>query len=152
MDKAASALSRRNLVLGLAGGTALAGLVALQPAAGPLSRQARRFAASNRWTRRFVSLAGADMSEWAGQVGSVFQVAGGWSLRLAGVRPLVSAGERPDGLRDRAFVAVFDLLGGMDMPAELIHTAAHPDYGAFELFLSAAGEAGATRRMHAVFN
>lgn len=154
MDKAASTLSRRNLVLGLAGGTVLAGFVALLPVGtAPLSRQARRFAASNRWARRFISLAEADMGEWAGQIGSVFQVTGGWSLRLAGVRALPSSGARPAGLgRDRAFVAVFDVLRGADMPGDLIYTAAHRDYGAFDLFLTAAEASGATRRMHAVFN
>ena len=154
MDKAASTLSRRNLVLGLAGGTMLAGLVALLPAGtSPLSRQARRLAASNRWTRRFISLADAGMGDWAGQIGAVFQAAGGWSLRLAGVRPLPSSGERPAGLgRDRAFLAVFDVLGRREMPGDLIYTAAHRDYAAFDLFLSAAEASGATRRMHAVFN
>ena len=149
MERGATALSRRNILFGLAGAavSAVVATSALRPLAG---EQTRRLLASNRFTRRFLSLAHAEQGEWTAQVGSEFAIGGGFRLRLAGVRPLPSAGARPSGVaRERAFVAVFDVLGGMTMPGELIYSAAHPQYGSLPLFLTAAGD---PRRMLAVFN
>lgn len=152
MEKAVSTLTRRNLLLAFAGGTAIAGISALLPFGSSTgSGLARRLASGNRWTRRFVSLGAADIEEWTAQVGSAFRVAGGWSLRLAGVRPLPSGGERPAGVRERAFAAVFDVVGGGDMPADLIYRVRPRDYAGFDMFLEAV-EGGAGRRMIAVFN
>ena len=149
MERVPSSVSRRNLVIG-AGAPAVAAVVAapkMVPRADPRARPAL---ASISVTRRFLSLADAGQAEWAGQVGSVFTVEGGYRLKLAGVRPLQSSGQRPSGLgRDRAFLAVFDVLGGLTMPGDLIYGASHAQYGALPLFLSATGEA---RQMFAVFN
>lgn len=145
----ASNLSRRKVVIGLAGAavTAAVATTALGPAA---SDRTRRLLAGNRLTRRFLSLAHADQSEWAAQIGSQLRLDGGYRLRLAGVRPLHSGGARPaSATRGNAFVAVFDVLGSGEMAGDLIYTASHPQYGALPLFLSAAGD---PRRMLAVFN
>ena len=145
----ASNLSRRNLVIGLAGAAVSAAVAttALSPGA---NERTRRLLAGNRFTRRFVSLAHADQAEWAAQVGSDFRLDGGSRLRLAGVRPLHSEGNRPAAVtRDRAFVAVFDVLGGGSVAEELIYAASHPQYGALPLFLTGTGD---PRRMLAVFN
>ena len=149
MERAASLLSRRRVVIGLAGGV-VAAMVAtplLRPSAEP---RVRRLLASNALTRRFLSLAHAEQGEWTAQVGSHFSVDGGYRLRLAGVRPLQSSGARPDHVsRDRAFVAVFDVLGGMTMAGDLIYSVAHPQYGRLPLYLTTSDN---PRRMLAVFN
>jgi hypothetical protein len=89
------------------------------------------------------------MSEWTTQIGSTFTVGGGYALRLAGVEPLQSEGERPPGLRDRAFAAVFDVARGGTLPGDLIYTVSHPQYGPLQLFMSATSN---PRRMLAIFN
>lgn len=149
MEKAATTLSRRNLLLGLAGAAfaAVATSPLWQPTAG---QRTRRLLAGNSFTRRFLSLAHAEQAEWTALTGSVFSAGGGYRLRLAGVRPLPSSGQRPpEAWRDGAFVAVFEVLDGMTMPGELIHTLSHSQYGRLPVFLTASGEAG---RMLAVFN
>jgi hypothetical protein len=149
MDRAAPRISRRNILLGVAG-VAVAGVVATSRFIPGAEQGTRRLLASNGFTRRFLSLADAGQEEWAAQVGSVFVLEGGQRLRLAGIRPLASAGERPaDVSRRRAFLAVFDVLGGATLPADIIHTARHRQYGSLPLFLSASGRPS---RMFAVFN
>lgn len=149
MEEAASPISRRSAVAGLAGlaVTAVVATTALRPSAGD---RARRLLASNPLTRGFVSLASAEQSEWTAQVGSDFTLEGGYRMRLAGVRPLLSAGDRPANVtRERAFIAVFEVAGGVALPGDLIYTATHASYGQLPLFLSQAGDPG---RMIAVFN
>ena len=127
----------------------------LAPTLSPgVSRQARSLAVRSGVGRRFFSLDYAIMAEWTEMVGSTFQVTGGYALKLVGVSPLLSGGARPWNLgRDRAFLAVFDVLGGLTMAGDLIYSARHPRYGELQVFLSAAGEAATLgRRMHAVFN
>jgi len=148
MERAASRLSRRNILVGAAG-AAVCAIVAtplLRPVVG---ERTRRLLAGNPVTRRFLSLADAGQAEWAAQVGSVFTASGGHMLRLAGVQPLLSRGERPAGLRDRAFLAVFDVAGGASLAGDVIYTLTHPQYGATQVFLSLSGTPG---RMQAVFN
>ena len=148
MERAASSLSRRNILIGAAGATVCAIVAAplLRPVVG---ERTRRLLAGNPITRRFLSLADAEQAEWAALVGSVFAESGGRTLRLAGVRPLLSAGERPAGLRDRAFLAVFDVAGRAAMAGEMIYALTHPQYGAAQVFLSQSDRQG---RMLAVFN
>ena len=149
MERAASPISRRTVVAGL-GGLAVTALVATSAFQPSVTDRARRMLASNRFTRRFLSLAGAEESEWAAQVGSEFRVEGGYRMRLAGVRPLLSSGARPANVsRGRAFVAVFEVAGGMTMPSDLIYTAFHSQYGQLPIFLTASADPG---RMLAVFN
>ena len=106
MDRAAVGLSRRNILVGAAG-AAVCAIVAtplLRPVVG---ERARRMLAGNPITRRFVSLDDAGQAEWTAQVGTVFAAATGQRLRLAGVRPFASPGQRPAGLRRSALAAVF---------------------------------------------
>ena len=51
--------------------------------------------------------------------------------------------------RRSAFQAVFDVLDGMTMPAELIYHIRHREYGRLPIYLNASGN---PRRMLAVFN
>lgn len=149
MEQAAAPLSRRNILLGLAGAavTAVVATTALRPSLGD---RGRRVLASNPLTRRFISLADAEQGEWQAQVGTDFTAEGGYTLRLDGVRPLNSQGARPAGVaRDRAFAAVFDVRGGMTMAGDLIYSVTHPQYGRMPLFLTATAD---PKRMLAVFN
>ena len=149
MEHAAAPLSRRNILVGLAGAavTAVVATTALRPALGD---RGRRALASKSFTRRFLSLADAGEGEWQAQVGSEFTADGGYTLRLAGVRPLTSLGTRPPEVtRERAFAAIFDVRGGMTMAGDLIYTVTHPQYGRMPLFLSATADPA---RMLAVFN
>jgi len=149
MEPTASSVSRRNILAGLAGVavTAIVATTAFRPGVG---ERGRRILASNPLTRRFVSLADAEQGEWEAQVGSDFSAEGGYTLRLAGIRPLQSDGNRPAEVgRDRAFVAMFDVRGGMTIASDLIYTVTHPQYGRMPLFLTASAD---PRRMLALFN
>lgn len=96
-------------------------------------------------------LASAGHDEWAAEVGSTFAVAGAQRLTLAEVRPFESAGPRPAGARDRAFVAQFDVAGSGTITRDGIYTVTHPRHGPFQMFLTAGGDAN-PRRLQAVFN
>ena len=144
-----SVLSRRALMAG-AGAlvvTAAAATTAAQwGRVDPISRKMR---ALLRLRPRPVSLATAEVEDWMAASGTQFRVAG-YRLRLAGVRRLQTGG-RPAGLRQRPFVAVFDLLSRARLPGDLIYTIAHPNYGSFDIFLTHAPRPWFPRRMHAVF-
>lgn len=149
MERATTALSRRNILIGVAG-VAVAAVIATPSLRPGVADRTRRLLASNSFTRRFISLANAEQGEWQAQVGSDFTAEGGYTLRLAGVRALPSEGERPANVtRERAFVAVFDVRNGMTMAGDLIYTVTHPQYGRMPLFLSTSDS---PRRMLAVFN
>lgn len=152
MNNPITKLSRRNVVVG--GATAATvGAIALSPLGVPISREAQALLATQPWARGMLSLSSAGYDQWVAQVGSVFALGGGTSMRLAGVRPLESDGARPMGVARRsAFVAVFDLLGGQTMAGDLIYTASHPQYGPLQIFLSASGDSRTPARMLAVFN
>lgn len=95
-----------------------------------------------------VPLATATQEQWAAQVGQVFEVAG-QTMRLAGVRALPSLGARPASVRQRGFLAVFDLAGGSALASDLIYDLSHRVHGQLSLFLTATDSPS---RMHAVFN
>lgn len=143
-------VSRRNVMIA-GGGAAVAGLgvVALTPLGNPVKSKAREVLASSGIGRSMLSLTDGTVAEWQAQVGSTFAIAGGMSLRLAGVQPMNSDGARPLGVTRRsAFVAVFDSASGQSLPGDLIYTASHPQYGPMQIFLSEASPG----RMLAVFN
>jgi hypothetical protein len=149
MERAASTLSRRHLLAGVAGAAVVA-LVALPSWGPPAGDRARRLLAGNPLTRRFLSLAYAEMDEWAAQVGTGFTASSGHRLRLAGVRPLPSGGRRPASVaRRRAFAAFFDITSGGAMAGDLIYQVRHRHYGTMPLFLTATSSPA---RMLAVFN
>ena len=150
MEVVRSRLSRRGILAVI--GAATAGTVALLSTSfrPSVTRQARRVLASTPLTRGMLSLSQAEMDEWSTQVGASFTVGGGYALRLAGVEPMESSGDRPASLRQRAFAAIFEVTRGTAMPGELIYTVSHPQYGPMQLFLS---ESVRQRgRMVAIFN
>lgn len=141
------AFSRRNVLIGAGGLAGLAALVAT-PALRPLLPGGVRRMLDGRAAPGAAALARAEREQWSAQVGSTFDVAG-QTLRLAGVRPLPSEGERPAGLRRQGFLAVFDVVGGGGLPGDLVYDLASRRHGALSLFLSATDD---TARMIAVIN
>jgi hypothetical protein len=154
MDKAGSFLSRRKLLVGAGGVAAVAIAVKESPFGAVVDRTARDIARREPLLRgSMLSLAQAGYEEWTDQVGSIFNVGGGDSLKLVGVAPFESTGARPVGLaRDRAFLAKFDVQNGGSMAGDLIYTVVHPQYGAMQVFLSASSDPRLPNRMNAVFN
>ncbi|HVQ07943.1 MAG TPA: hypothetical protein VMS43_05870 [Allosphingosinicella sp.] len=152
MEKTNAALTRRRMMLMTGGAIAGAGALIAAPFREEIAATARRVLTSTSLGRGFVSLANAGYEEWAAQVGSVFTLGDGTRLTLAGVRAFPSAGLRPRGGRDRAFVALFDAAGGRSPAPDLIQMANHAQYGPLPLFLSATGDPRTPGRMLAVFN
>lgn len=152
MNKPESALTRRRMMLITGGAVAGAGALIAAPFRDEIAATVRQVVTSTSLGRGFVSLANAGYDEWAAQVGSIFTLGDGTRLTLAGVRAFPSAGLRPRGVRDRAFVALFDAGSGRSPAPDLIQTATHAQYGPLPLFLSAAGDPRTPGRMLAVFN
>ncbi|MFN3943835.1 MAG: hypothetical protein ACK4K7_02750 [Allosphingosinicella sp.] len=146
-------VSRRTMLVTLAGGGTAAVAIAAPAFSNQLAQQVREAAVTNGWARQFFSLANAGFTEWRQQVGSIFLLGGGFRMKLVAVTPLSSKGKRPSSVgRSSAFIAVFDPVGNAAVPGDLIHTARHPQYGTLPIFLSAAPTAKSPRRMVAVFN
>lgn len=153
MEKTDNRLSRRNMLLIAGGGIAAASALVAAPFRTQIAGKARAIVTSTRLGRGLVSLAHAGYDEWEAQVGSTFALGGGTGLRLVGVRALPSGGTRPASVtRGRAFVAVFDPLGGQSLAGDLIYTANHGEYGPLPIYLSAASDPRSPGRMLAVFN
>lgn len=148
MTNSKAALTRRHVVIGLAG-TGAIGIAAAAPT-GKLARAGLGALTGRKpGTSRPASLANASYAEWVRAVGAIFALDGGYRLRLTGVRAMGSSTNRSAlrGLRTHAFTATFQVLGGQTMGGDLIYTAT---YGrdSFPLFLSATGTGS---RMQAAF-
>jgi len=154
MDKASRFLSRRKLLLVMGGVAGAAGAAMMSPFRNVFLRNTRELVRRQPVLRRMLlSLANAGYEEWMAQVGAIFSIGGGTSMRLAGVEAFAAGGTRPISLaRDRAFMAVFDLVNGATMAGDLIYTANHPQYGPFQIFLAASSDPRTPSRMIAVFN
>jgi hypothetical protein len=145
-----SLLSRRKLLAGLGFGVAAVGAIAA-PAL-QLSWTRKPGAKASWWDRQFTSLANAGVDEWSGQVGAEFALAGGVVARLAEVTPLRSPGRRPAGLRDGAFVAVFESAGASLPPGDRILDVSHAAAGKMKVYFSACGDKCGGHRLQAIFN
>ena len=144
-----SLLSRRKLLAGLGFGVAAVGAIAA-PAL-QLSWTRKPGAGGSWWDRQFTSLANAGVDEWSRQVGSEFALAGG-TARLAEVTPLRSPGPRPPGVREGAFVAVFESTGSDLPPGDRILDVSHAAAGKLQVYFSACGDKCGGRRLQAIFN
>ncbi len=97
------------------------------------------------------ALATGEMDRWARMVGKQFGTTG-FTLKVAGVQPLPTSGERPaDVTRQAAFLVVFDVLSGGEMPGDLIYTMTSSTH-ALDVFIARAATTEFPNRMHAVFN
>ena len=139
-------LSRRLVVAGLCASGAYATVKtvqSLQPAASrPLGVG----------QQRALALKTGGLDAWTRMRGSEF-VAAGFRLKFLGVRPLMSEGERPPEVaRQSAFLAVFEILAGGEMPGDLIYSLSTRGVAPFDVFLSSGASTQFPNRMHAVFN
>ncbi len=144
-----SRLTRRKLLAGLGFGVAAVGAIAA-PAL-QLNWTRKPGAKASWWDRQFTSLAHAGVDEWSRQVGSEFELAGG-TARLAEVTPLRSPGRRPAGLRESAFVAVFESTGATLPPGDRMLDVSHASAGDMKVYFSACGDQCGGRRLQAIFN
>ena len=153
MEKAKYLLSRRGLMLAL-GGAATAGVVLAARYRAVIGTAVGNVMRSQSLARPTVSsLADGGVEQWLEQVGSIFTVGGGTSLKLIGVTALSSPGQRPAQVtRSRAFIAKFDVQNNGTMAGDLIYTASHPRYGPMRIFLSASSDPQLAHRMTALFN
>jgi hypothetical protein len=153
MEKAKYFLSRRGLIAALGGVAAVGVLVAARYRAVLAVTVGNAMRGRPGLRPMFASLANASVEQWLEQVGSIFTVGGGTSLKLVGVSAMSSPGARPHGLgRNEAFLAKFDVQDGGTMAGDLIYVASHPLYGAFRIFLSASSDPRLPHRMTALFN
>jgi hypothetical protein len=141
-----SRLSRRGMVVGLAG-TAAAGTVAVQQSTG-----VKAFRELLRPTDKAIGglLAKGTSGDWALEVGSHFTVHTGHVLKLIDVQRYPKKDRRPRNIRSRGFVARFDVVKGGVLPANTIYRVNHRS-GAFDIFLTA-GKPNRPLRMFAEFN
>ena len=144
-----SRLTRRKLLAGLGFGAAAVGAIAA-PAL-QLSWTRKPGAKGSWWDRQFTSLANAGVDEWSRQVGAEFALAGGVA-RLAEVTRLRSPGRRPAGLREGAFVAVFESAGAALPPGDRMLDVSHSAAGDMKVYFSACGDKCGGQRLQAIFN
>jgi hypothetical protein len=144
-----SLLTRRKALAGLGLGVAAVGAIAA-PAL-QLSWTRKPGETGSWWDRQFTSLANAGADEWSRQVGTEFALAGGVA-KLAEVTPLRSPGRRPAGLREGAFVAVFESAGASLPPGDRILDVGHAAGGDMKVYFSACADKCGGQRLQAIFN
>jgi len=145
-----SILSRRNVLVGLAG-SAAAGAVATTNAGQQEVAAFKQLLWSNKPGRHNVRLATATVDDWSLQVGTKFQASSGHTLRLDDVQQFDHQNTRPKGLRDRAFAAGFSIISGVGtLPNQVLLQVSHPEGGTFEMFMTA-GSPDKPQRRIAVF-
>jgi hypothetical protein len=154
MEKTKFFLSRRGLMTALGGAAAAGAALLAAPHRAAITRKVANLVRGQPiFSSFFLSLADASVEQWSEQVGSIFSVGGGTTLKLVGVTALSSPGPRPAQVsRSRAFVAKFDVQNNQTMAGDLIYTANHASYGAFRIFLSASPDPLLPHRMIALFN
>ena len=140
-------LSRRNMLLGLGGATAAAGVVTVGTGGAAPFAEILKPAAGGRSD---AALHAASYADWRTQVGTNFTAHSGQVLKLVDVQGFPNKGPRPGNLREQAFVTRFDI-GVGEALAEGLYTVAHPTGGTFDMFLSK-GSPDKPLRMLAIFN
>jgi hypothetical protein len=150
MSKEEARVSRRNLLVGLAG-TAAVGAVAVTEGG---QQQVAAFK-NMLWKRqpgnRYARLANASVDDWALKIGSTFTTSTGHTFKLTDVRQFGGQGKRPAGLRDRPFVAGFQVVSGpATLPKEITLAVTGSDGQSFDMFNTAGSRDKPDRRI-AVF-
>jgi hypothetical protein len=150
MAEKESLVSRRNILVGLVGGgvAAVGGITVQQTSSG--SDLAKLLNPVGLGFRR-VSLATAERADWTLQVGTFFTAHTGHVLKLVKVQGFPQRGDRPDELRDTAFVASFDITSGAPLVGDQLLTVKHNEGGTFNMAV-ASGDPALPLRMLAVFN
>lgn len=156
MDGETDRISRRNLVVGLAGTAALLGAAGVSALPKGWLERRRSMVPASWWDRRNWTLETAGINEWTSRVGNTFVLFRGTreiGMKLIEVRPFPSKGERPPEVtRDQAFAAIFEV-GRHGLPAgDRIYRVAHVRYGDMRMFLNARGTAASPNLAEAFFN
>jgi len=101
--------------------------------------------------RRNVKLNTATSADWSLQKGTLFTAQTGHVLKLVDVQIFTEKSPRPPGLRDKAFIARFDIVRGGTLDGNRTYRFAHSEGGTFDMFLAARNPANPLR-MNAIFN
>jgi hypothetical protein len=142
-----SLLSRRNLLVGLAGSAAV-GMAAVTDAGQQQVAAFRQLLWKRQPGQRNVRLATATVDDWALQIGSTFQTSTGHTLKLTDVVQFDHQNKRPAGLRDRPFAAGFEVVAGDGpLPDQATLRVAHREGGTFDMFLTAGSPDKPLRRI-----
>ena len=148
VSKPSSDLSRRALFAAADAGVTLAVAAAARPL---LTRSKAKGSFELEFSSPYGTLAIADHSGWAREVGSLFEVRGGPALRVSSVEPFVPFGDAATrSTRSRAFMVHFDVVRGTRMPGDTIHRVSHPRHGSFDLFLTT--PAASATKVQAIFS
>lgn len=124
------------------GGTAAVGALATTEAGQKEVKAFKDALWQSRPGRHNVKLGTANVDDWSIQVGTEFQTSTGHTLKLAYVQQFDHQNKRPTSLRDRPFVAEFEVQpGGPPLPNQLLVRVNHREGGTFDMFLTAAGPA-----------
>ncbi len=99
--------------------------------------------------RRNIPLHTAAYEDWAVQVGTLFTANTGQVLELTDVQGFPEQSARPEGLRESAFIARFEIKRGGPLPGDQILRFAHREGGTFDMLLASGSE---PLRMAAIFN
>ena len=151
MSRIQAHMSRRNMLVGLAAAGVIGAIAMAAKTGGGETGSTDAAASGAGGSTRPASLATAEIEHWMAEVGASFDIAF-TRMRLAGVTPLeIEGAPRPANLRQRPFVAVFDLPQGQTLPGNLVYRIVTRNYPAFDIFLDEPAPT-ALRRMRAVFN
>ena len=142
-----SLFSRRNLLVGLFGTTAAAAAGGVMHFRSP--EEFSRVMRPRGRGRRRVPLGTAAHKDWAAQVGTLFTAQTGQVLELTDVQGFQEKNERPEGLRDSAFVTRFEIKRGGPLQGDRIYRFAHAKGGTFEIMLATGSD---PLRVSAIFN
>jgi hypothetical protein len=145
-------LNRRNMMLVTGGAVAGAGALL----AAPFNTAIKSTARGERVVTTgpgpgMPSLATGTYEQWQAAVGQTFGLGGRTNIQLVGVRPLGTAGSKPQGVRTQAFAALFDPVNGQTVAPDLIYTASNNAYGALQIYLGGTSDPRTRGRLVAVF-
>lgn len=153
-----SLISRRNMIVTMAGGAAATGTYLAKNGTGFSAISANAFFGKQKVTTKKVRLATAEVADWRGVVGTFFTLETGQVLQLGSVAAFADPdGPPPDPLRKKAFVARFNVVPSTVARAQVlpepdrIYRIAHPRGGTFDIYLSAGDPAQPEQRL-AVFS
>jgi hypothetical protein len=148
--------SRRNLLLGLGGGSVAAAAIAAPVLQLALAKGGTAKTAS-WWDRTFSSLRDGGVQEWSALVGESFSLAapgGATALKLIAVKAMPSTGLRPKSVaRAQAFRAVFETAASARVPAgDRIYELTHRAHSPLQMYMSPSVLAGKKAQLVAIFN
>jgi len=144
MNNETGRLSRRDLIVGLAGSMALS-------ACGGSSSSGVSILSSGLTTlgTQVPDDSTTEIATWTNLKGTQFG-AGAFGLKLVDIEAQPVVGDRPAQLRRQPFIATFDVIQGGVMPPDQTYTITSATVNPFAIFL--AGNTADPARMYALFN